>query len=164
MFCKKLLGYIVCACIAYAMFAANESLKNEILELKIKRNNEIKLHDVTKQEKNRVQSILDLKSKELEERKLFIKNMNSDEDLERRVNNYIEKVKRMSKEIHKANTELQTCQLKLQDILDNKVNYKSKFVELDNGQVNIEQKIQLHQSIAEVDALLDVLSNDFLVI
>jgi seryl-tRNA synthetase len=158
MYCK-LLGYIVCACIAYAMFAANESLKNEILELKIKTNNEIKLHDVTKQEKNRVQSMLDLKSKELEERKFFIKNMNSDEDLERRVNNYIEKVKRMSKEIRKANTELQTCQLKLQDILDNKVNYKSKFV--DNGQVNIEQKIQLHQSIAEADALLDVLSNDF---
>ena len=160
----KLLGYIVCACIAYAMFAANESLKNEIIEFKIKTNNEIKLHDVTKQEKNRVKSILDLKSKELEERKNFIKNMNSDEDLERRVNNYIEKVKRMSKEIRKANTELQTCQLKLQDILDNKVNYKSKFVELDNGQVNIEQKIQLHQSIAEADALLDVLSNDFLVI
>ena len=41
MYCK-LLGYIVCACIAYAMFAANESLKNEILELKIKTNNEIK--------------------------------------------------------------------------------------------------------------------------
>ena len=165
----KYIQYIICGLILLLIFheikVKNERINNEIKahQLTKKEKTDIQLSlELIKKEKNKMQASLELMKKELKERKDFIKDMQTDEDLERRVNNYIEKVRKLSKELQKSNSDLSHCQFKLQDLLDNKV-YNSKFLEEDSVLDNIQQELQKQQTIAEHEALVSVLKESSVV-